>query len=89
MLKIYDITIDDHREVTQADIDRLMATEQAYGKLRAFVAQTHGELLVEIGLAMKRNRPVVDAPDIRAMEPVGGAVERAREALGGSDIGEE
>ena len=44
----YDIKIDERREVTQADIDMMTATVQAYGKLRAFVAQTQAELMAEV-----------------------------------------
>jgi hypothetical protein len=58
-LKLYDIEIDDTREPTQEDIDRLTAVQQAYGKLRAFMAQTHAELLVEIERARRRRRAVV------------------------------
>ncbi len=83
-LKLYDIEIDDTREPTQEDIDRLTAVQQAYGKLRALVAQTHAEMLVEIERFRRRHRAVVDVPDITAMEPVDGAVGRAREALGGT-----
>lgn len=32
-LRIYDAVTDDHREVTQADIDRLVCIEQAFGAL--------------------------------------------------------
>ena len=71
-LKLYDIEIDDTREPTQEDIDRLTAVQQAYGKLRALVAQTHAEMLVEIERFRRRHRAVVDVPDITAMEPVDG-----------------
>ena len=62
-LKLYDIEIDDTREPTQEDIDRLTAVQQAYGKLRALVAQTHAEMLVEIERFRRRHRAVVDVPD--------------------------
>ena len=62
-LKIYDVELDEHREATQADIDMLTAAAQAYGKLRAFVAQTQGELMAEIERVKARGRPVVDVPD--------------------------
>lgn len=40
-LTIFDIRIDGTREVTQGDIDRLVIAEQAYGRLRAALAETH------------------------------------------------
>lgn len=53
-LSIYDIGIDATREATQADIDMLMAVSNAYGRLRAAVADTHAELVHTIaGLRSK------------------------------------
>ncbi|HXJ61870.1 MAG TPA: hypothetical protein VNU68_34965 [Verrucomicrobiae bacterium] len=46
---MYDVAIDDKREVTQKDVDRLVAVEQAYGRLRTAMADTHGRLMEQIG----------------------------------------
>ena len=59
----YDIEIDGTREVTQADVDMLTAVEQAYGKLRAAIAQTHAELMAEVEAVKRRGRPVIEMPE--------------------------
>ncbi len=69
-LTLYDIEIDATREVTQADIDALTAVQQAYGKLRAFAAQTHAELMAEIARVKQRGKPVVNVPDVASLAQV-------------------
>lgn len=56
----YDIEIDASREVTQQDVDRMTACVQAYGKLRAAVAQIQTELMMEMERIKARGKPVVD-----------------------------
>jgi hypothetical protein len=63
-LKIYDIEIDGTREVTQADIDMLTAVQQAYGKLRHAIAQTHVELMAEVERVKRRGKPLVETPEV-------------------------
>lgn len=38
-LQLYDLTLDDYRAPTQADIDQLSAIAAAYGHLRATIEQ--------------------------------------------------
>ena len=67
----YDIKIDERREVTQADIDMMTATVQAYGKLRAFVAQTQAELMAEVERVRVRGSLAAMAVGIETVaEPV-------------------
>lgn len=40
-LRIYDISVGDYRDATQYDIDRLVAVEQAYCRLRMQVEGVH------------------------------------------------
>lgn len=47
-LELYDITIDQRREVTQEDIDRLCLIEQAYGKIRHELKGIHNDLLEDL-----------------------------------------
>lgn len=47
-LKMYDVSIDATREVTQQDIDMFTATANAYGRLRMAIANTHSILMAEI-----------------------------------------
>lgn len=51
MLKIYDIAIDEWREATQEDIDRLQRAVQAYGRLRMGL-----EALAHVGHNMATGR---------------------------------
>lgn len=44
-LQIYDIRIDETRDVTQADVDTLQAVEQTYGRIRTVIADEHAKLL--------------------------------------------
>ena len=62
-LTIYDVTIDDTREATQADIDMLTAVQQAYGRLRTAMQQTHAELMMEVGRVKQRGKPLVEVGD--------------------------
>ena len=43
-LRIYDITIDNFREPTQADIDELAQVAAAYIRLRSLIDQNHAVL---------------------------------------------
>lgn len=62
-LKIYDVQNDEMREATQADIDALMAVQQAYGKLRTAFAQTHQALLIEIAEIKRKQAQAANQPD--------------------------
>lgn len=62
-LKIYDVHNDEMREATQADIDALMAVQQAYGKLRTAVAQAHTELVIKIEEIKRREAQAANQPD--------------------------
>jgi len=42
-LRIYDVTIDNYRPVTQLDLDMMQEVVRAYGELRATVEQQHAE----------------------------------------------
>ena len=43
-LRIYDVAHDEHREITQLDVDALELTANAYGQIRAAVARIHEDL---------------------------------------------
>lgn len=62
-LKIYDVQNDEMREATQADIDALMAVQQAYGKLRTAVAQTHAVLMLDIAEIKRKQAQAANQPD--------------------------
>lgn len=47
-LRIYDIVLDNWRDATQADIDKLGAVARAYGQLRAAVETVHAELQADV-----------------------------------------
>lgn len=46
--RIYDIGLDEYRDVTQKDADTYSALMSTYGRLRAIFAKTHDELMAAI-----------------------------------------
>lgn len=60
---IYDVSIDATREVTQEDIDMLTATAQAYGRLRAAVAEIEAVRMSLVQEVLRRGKPVIEVPD--------------------------
>lgn len=63
-LQLYDVHTDQTREATQEDIEGLQAMANAYGALRAAVADTHARLLTQIEDIKRRHTPLlVEVPD--------------------------
>ena len=56
--RMYDIHTDESRDVTQDDIDELMIAQQAYGRLRQAVTDTHEWVRGEIAALRERKRTV-------------------------------
>ena len=52
--RIWDITAGEYRDVTQVDIDVMMATCRAYGNVRQFIDQEHARLMDEIKLTRSK-----------------------------------
>ncbi len=46
--RIYDVTIDESRPATQADIAIFEATARAYGNLRKMIETEHARLMAEV-----------------------------------------
>jgi hypothetical protein len=46
--RFYDIDKDEFRPITKADVDILMETAQAYGKLRTAMLTVHDQLMAEV-----------------------------------------
>lgn len=69
-LRLYDVTTDETRDATQHDLDVLMVAQQAYGKLRQAVAETHAWVLDEIAALNERNRAAgISVGAVVAAEP--------------------
>lgn len=47
-LRIYDISLDEYRDVTQEDVDRMVAVVQAYGAIRKAVSDAHSQAMFAI-----------------------------------------
>ena len=62
---MYDATLDRTREVTQQDVDALLAVQQAYGALRTAMAHAHARLLNQRDDILRRGTPVVDVVGMR------------------------
>ncbi len=43
--RMYDVSLDEFRDVTQVDVDRMEAVAQAYGRLRAAFKAAHEEVM--------------------------------------------
>lgn len=57
-LRMYDVSIDDYRDVTQVDIDKYQAVANAYGRLRIAVDTIHAELQAEsVKIASRAGKP--------------------------------
>lgn len=53
-LRIYDISIDAYRDVTQLDLDEYQAVANAYGLIQQAIQTHHAQLRVEIAKIRSR-----------------------------------
>jgi hypothetical protein len=73
-LRIYDVANDQHREVTQSDVDALELTANAYGEMRRQIARIHEDLQAKL-------------IDLRQRSHVARTVEQAMDETGGTAQG--